>query len=631
LSPLLRDERPDRKIVLPPGGQDQNAGSEISLPKIFADRFAPFAQPAIQHILRWQELNNLYTWVNQPEDEDQIWERILHSLNVAYEVSPEDLANIPTSGPLVVVANHPFGGIEGVILAALLRSVRSDVKVMANLLLCSFPGLRKSLIPVDPFGTQASSNVRGLKSAMLWVRNGGALAVFPAGEVAHLQINPLAITDPSWHEAVAAIIRRTSAVAVPVYFSGSNGPMFQLLGMVHPMLRTVMLPSELLNKRNHVFKVRIGHSLSHPRLKSFPDDAEMTAYLRWRTYLLGHRKDSGKAPGKWAGLMKAAHRAAPSALAQPECQEMEREIQDLPPEQILIESGDDSVILAKAQQVPQVMREIGRLREVAFRSVGEGTGKAIDLDQFDSYYDHLFVWKKSQHQIVGAYRLGLTEPILEKYGKKGLYTSTLFDFQDDFFNRIGPALELGRSFVRLECRGAINALPLLWRGIGRFVLANPQCKILFGPVSISKSYHPISRNMMVTYLRQNHLTQEISRLLKPKAPFKPSRVHPRNPVPVCFDVKNVEELSELISEIETDRKRVPILLKHYLKLGGKVVGFNVDGNFSHVLDGLVVVDLTKTERRILDRFLGPEGTRRFLAYHAGGSPPVQPTGSQAVA
>ena len=177
---------------------------------------------------------------------------------------------------------------------------------------------------------------------------------------------------------------------------------------------------------------------------------------------------------------------------------MEREIQRLPNDQILLESGDDSVILARAQQIPRVMREIGRLREIAFRSVGEGTGKEIDLDDFDSYYDHLFVWRKSQRQIVGAYRLGLTDSILKEYGKKGLYTSTLFDFQDGFFTRIGPALELGRSFVRQECQGSINALPLLWKGIGRFILRHPQCKILFGPVSISNSYHPVSQSMMVT-------------------------------------------------------------------------------------------------------------------------------------
>ena len=453
------------------------------------------------------------------------------------------------------------------------------------------------------------------------MRTGGALAVFPAGEVAHVDMNQLAITDPAWHEAVAAIIRRTSAAAIPVFFAGSNGPLFQLLGMVHPMLRTVMLPSELLNKRNHVFKVRIGHALSSRKLSAFPGDAEMTAYLRWRTYLLGHRKDSGNTPAGWPGLLKSVHRAAPPVLAPRECDQMEREIRALPPDRILLQSGDDLVILAKAQQVPQVMREIGRLREIAFRSVGEGTGKEIDLDQFDSYYDQLFVWSKSARQIVGAYRLGLTDSILKKYGKKGLYTSTLFDFQDGFFGRVGPALELGRSFVRLECQGAVNALPLLWRGIGRVILRNPECKILFGPVSISNSYHPVSQNMMVTYLQQNHLTEEVSRLLKPRAPFKPSRIHPRNPAPLCFKVKDVQELSELISEIETDHKQVPILLKHYLKLGGKIVGFNVDGHFSRVLDGLILVDLTNTERRILERFVGPEGARRFLAYHEGGPSP----------
>jgi len=633
LFPLLRDEPPGRKMIPPPDGQGEDSGLEISLPTAFAGKITPLAQPAIEHILRWQELNDLYSCVNRPDDVDQIWERILHSLNVIYQVSPEDVANIPKSGPLVVVANHPYGGIEGVILAALLRSIRSDVKVMANQVLYSFPGLRKSLIPVDPFGNQASAryNIRGLKAAIGWVRDGGVLAVFPAGEVAHVDMNQWAITDPAWHEAVAAIIRKASAAAVPVFFAGNNGPWFQLLGMVHPLLRTVMLPSELLNKRNQVFKVRIGHPLPHRRLSAFPNDAEMTAYLRWRTYLLGHRQDSGKSPGRWAGFMKTARRARPAAFVPPEGDMMEREIQALSPDQILLENGDDSVILARAQQVPQVMQEIGRLREIAFRSVGEGSGKEIDLDSFDSHYDHLFVWRKSLRQILGAYRLGLTDSILKTYGKKGLYTSTLFDFQDGFFSRLGTALELGRSFVRLECQGTITTLPLLWKGIGKFILRQPRCKILFGPVSISNTYHPISQKMMVTYLRQNCLTQEISRLLKPKAPFKPSRFRPRDPAPVCFDVKNVEELSELISEIETDRKRVPILLKHYLKLGGKIVGFNVDNHFSHVVDGLIVVDLTQTERRILERFIEPEGARRFLAYHGIGSPPAEPPASPAAA
>jgi putative hemolysin len=618
---FLRDETSGRQEI-PSLGEPEDAG--VRLPMTFAGRIAPFAQPAIQHLLRWQELNQLYDCVNQPEGEDGIWERILQSMNVGYKVSPEDLKNIPPSGPLVVVANHPYGGIEGVILAALVRSVRTDVKVMANLVLCSFPGLRKTLIAVDPFGTESSAayNFRGLKAAIQWLRQGRALVVFPAGEVAHVNVKGLAITDPSWHEAVAAIIRRTSAAAVPVFFTGSNGPIFQILGMVHPMLRTVMLPSELLNKRNHVFNVRVGHPLSQQRLQSFASDGEMTAYLRWRTYLLAHRQESdagSRAVAPPAPQGRAAHSAAPDVHA------MEREIANLAPERILMESGDDAVILARAPQVPCVMQEIGRLREVAFRSVGEGTGKEFDLDRFDAYYEHLFVWRKSERQIVGAYRLGITDLILKLYGKKGLYTSTLFDCQDGFFRRIGPALELGRSFVRLECQGTMTALPLLWKGIGRFVMRHPECKILFGPVSISNSYHPVSQDMMVTYLRQNHLTRDISSLIKPKAPFKPARSFPPRSTPVCLDVKDVQELSELISEIETDRKQIPILLKHYLKLGGKVVGFNVDGHFSHVLDGLIVVDLTQTERRLIERFMGTEGARRFLAFHGCDGEPTRPT------
>jgi len=342
----------------------------------------------------------------------------------------------------------------------------------------------------------------------------------------------------------------------------------------------------------------------------------MTAYLRWRTYLLGNRDRPFNGPLSripWVHTPRVTAVAVASTREGPE--ELEQEMRSLPPEQTLIESGNDSVLWAEAHQIPRLLREIGRLREITFRSVGEGTGREIDLDRFDSYYLHLFAWKKSERQIVGAYRLGVTDSILARYGKRGLYTSSLFDFQDGFFSRIGPALELGRSFVRMECQGALTALPLLWKGIGRFVLRHPQYKILFGPVSISNSYHPVSQRLMVSYLQQNHLTQEISRLLKPKAPFKTSLPVHRASDPLCFKIKDVEELSDLIAEIESDGKRVPILLKHYLKLGGKIVGFNVDSQFSRVVDGLIVVDLTKTERRILERFVEPEGARRFLAYH----------------
>jgi putative hemolysin len=619
LSVSLRNEPPSRDLIPSLGPQGKRARPEISLPKSFAGRVAPIAQPALHRLLRWPELKALYDCVSSSENDGLIWDRILHSLNVTYTIPPEEVVQIPRSGPLVVVANHPYGGIEGIILAALLHSVRPDLKLMVNPVLCCFPELRGFLIPIDPFGKDASArcNFGGLRAAIEWVRSGAALVVFPAGEVAHVHMHQMAVTDPAWHKTVAAIIRRTAATTIPVYFDGSNGPLFQFLGMVHPLLRTVMLPSELLNKRNRVFRVRVGHPLSPAKLSAFPDDEAMTAYLRWRTYLLGQRNTKIQLPAQ-GGTSGTAPPAPTRREIPPEHDRMQWEIQHLATHQVLLESGDNTVVLAKADQVPQVMHEIGRLREVAFRSVGEGTGREIDLDEFDSYYHHLFVWNKSRREIVGAYRLALTDEVLKSYGKQGLYTSTLFHFQDGFFDRIGPALELGRSFVRMECQGAINALPLLWRGIGRFVLDHPRHKILFGPVSISRDYHPLSQQMMVSYLQQRHLTEELSRFVQPKAPFKTPWVHLPNPVAACFQVKNVsdvKELSELVSEIEADRKTIPVLLKHYLKLGGTVLGFNVDRNFSHVLDSLVIVDLTRTERRILERFVAPEGARRFLEFH----------------
>jgi len=589
----------------------------VSIPNGFERKIIPFAKPAVHRLLRLRELNDLYARVVEQAKPGDVWQRILTSLNVAYQVSPEDLGNVPARGPLVVVANHPYGGIEGVILAALVGSVRRDVKVLANSLLYSLPCLHDSLIPVDPFGSgdSASSNIRGLKTAIQWLRQGGALIIFPAGAVAHVDMHQAAITDPPWHATMASLIRRTSAAALPVFFAGNNGPMFQVLGMVHPLLRTALLPSELLNKRDRTFAVWVGRPISSRKLSEFADELEMTSYLRWRTYLLGNReapatKNAARVP--WLRPKPCQTVVAP---AMNESGQLEQEVRSLPADQTLIESENDCVILAEARQIPLALREIGRLREITFRSVGEGTGKATDLDRFDAYYLHLFVWSKRQRQVVGAYRLGQTDLILSKYGKKGLYTSTLFQFQDDFFERVGTALELGRSFVRMECQGALNALPLLWKGIGRFIGRNPQYKILFGPVSISAAYTPFSQRLMVSYLRQNHQTQEISRTLKPRSPFKTSSAIPRIAEPLCFHVRNVEELSELVSEVETDGKRVPVLLKHYLKLGGKVVGFNVDSQFSHVVDGLIVVDLTQTERRLLERFIEPEGTRRFLAYH----------------
>jgi putative hemolysin len=304
------------KLITPHGNRDNNLVPEISLPRAFAEKISPIAQPALEQLLCWAKLNDLYSRVHSPDDPSKIWPRILESLNVSYRVSADELARIPKSGPVVVVANHPYGGIEGVMLAALLCSARRDVKLLANQVLWSFPGLRDSLIPVDPFGERTSKlfNIRGLKAAIHWLREGGVLAVFPAGEVAHVNVQQFAITDPPWHDAVSALIRKTSAAALPVYFDGSNGPLFQLLGMVHPLLRTVMLPSELLNKQCQDFLIRVGRLIGNERLRAFAKDDEATQYLRGRTYLLGYR-EKPQAGWKPSWNFRRARRAGCSGVA----------------------------------------------------------------------------------------------------------------------------------------------------------------------------------------------------------------------------------------------------------------------------------------------------------------------------
>ena len=299
--------------------------------------------------------------------------------------------------------------------------------------------------------------------------------------------------------------------------------------------------------------------------------------------------------------------AVPGAL-------LKAEVEALPAEQRFVESGQYLIQYARAVQIPWCMQEIGRLRELTFRAAGEGTGKSSDIDLFDAYYLHLFVWDREANAIVGAYRMGLADEILTRFGKRGLYTQSLFKYGPRLLHSLNPAIELGRSFVRIEYQRSFSPLLLLWRGIGQFILRAPQYAVLFGPVSISNSYAPISRELMVDYLRTNNGEARLARHVKPRRPFRVDRSKIRKEVEVA-DLKDIEHLSRVIARIEHDSKGVPILLKQYLKLGGRLLGFNADDQFSDALDGLVVVDLRASEPRVLARYMGQEGAAAFFAYH----------------
>ncbi len=584
---------------------------------LFGPKLPVPVQGALQKMLLLDRIGEIYARAAEAGDARPFPVRLLSCLQVEPRVSPFDLSRIPTEGPVVAVANHPFGLIEGAILAATLSAVRPDVKIMANWLVSEFPQLRDLCIFVDPFGGSESiqANQKSLKQTLAWLKQGGLLVIFPAGEVAHLDLKQRQITDPPWSENVARIVRLTKSSVLPMYFSGANSALFQILGLVHPRVRTALLPHEFFNKRRTSIELRIGNPISPKKIAGFSDDSSLIRHMRHRTYLLGERSSSRQ--GTLPLLRRRTNQTAlENVVPAVDSALLREEVNRLGPDPVMAESGELSVLLARSHQIPHCLREIGRLRELTFRRTGEGTGKSIDLDAFDAYYMHLFVWNEDQHEIVGAYRLGASDEIVSRFGKQGLYTNTLFAYKREFLHRISPALEMGRSFVRPEYQKSYAPLLLLWKGIGHFVVKNPRYQVLFGPVSISNEYNAASRQLIVSFLK-TYTKFELARLVRARSPFrtKPVRaiegIHEEMSSTAVWDI---EELSALIADIESDQKGVPILLKQYLKLGGKLVAFNVDTHFADALDGLIVVDLTQTDPRILERYMGKEGALAFLRY-----------------
>lgn len=579
--------------------------------------FTMFSRP-LEKALKFHILENLYRDIIASNSAGVFLNRVLNELNVTYDIDRSDLEKIPSTGPAIVVANHPFGAIEGVILASILTSIRPDVKLMANYILGRIPEMRPFIIEVNPFGSRkaVTRNMAPLRQCLRWVESNGLLGIFPAGEVAHIDIKKRVIADPEWNKSIARLVRRAKAPIVPVYFDGANSTLFQMLGLIHPGFRTAMLPREFLNKSNRDIKVKIGKVIPFNKIEHLDSDIEVIEYLRLKTYIQQQR-----IPGQ-SNFMKKKIKPQVKTIAHDEpvisaCDKnlLKNDISKLSSKNLLIEKGEYCVYQAVRKEIPNIINEIGRLREITFRAAGEGTGKAIDLDIFDDYYIHLFMWHKSKGEVVGSYRLGKTDVILREQGMKGLYTRTLFKYNRKLIGQISPALELGRSFICQEYQRDYSSLHLLWKGIGRFVVLNPKYKTLFGPVSISSGYQSGSMQLMVNFLKANNFDTDLARLVKPKVPMKLRRSNKWNSKATCKLVNDIKEVSSLIAEIETNYQGVPVLLRHYLKLGGKLLCFNIDPDFSHVLDGLILVDLTRTDKRILDRYIGKTDSVKFLELH----------------
>ena len=588
---------------------------DVSASSLFPPAVSSLLRPLEPALNRWFFPDRLLRCVPDMREGEfsatEFSRQLLHNLDIGYHVPPQDVARIPARGPALLVANHPFGFLEGLILLSLLEDVRADYRIVANGLLSSVPALTGRLIFVNPFSERACPHENGLRlrSSLEWLRAGGLLVMFPAGEVAHLNWGERPVADPVWNSTAARLARKVNCPALPVFFEGANSRQFQMLGAIHPSLRTLNLPNELVKKRNQTVSIRVGSVISAAVLKSYADPEAATEYLRARTYLLGSR------PVTAGNEVFSVWASKPKAVAKPPSADLiAREISSLPPDRVLARNDDFTVYVAEAAEIPLTLREIGRCRELTYREIGEGTGRALDLDEFDAYYRHILLWHPGDARVAGAYRMVATPDVLATRGIGGLYSSTLFHYQPEFFERIGPAFELGRSFVCREYQKQYAPLLLLWKGISACVAARPECAVLFGAVSVSSEYQALSRTLIVNFL-DGHVASSLSSWIRPRRGLRKALV-PKHVKRLGRLLPTVEELSSSIQDLEADGKGLPVLIRQYLKAGGQLLGFNVDPHFSNALDVLVMADLRAASGPMLERCMGQEAASSFRAWHA---------------
>lgn len=519
---------------------------------------------------------------------------VFKKLNLSYHVTDEDLAKVPETGPYIIIANHPTGGAESMIITHVFLEHRSDFKFMANFLLSRVEPLKNHLLLVNPFEDRkdAFSSMAGMKNALLHLKSGAGLGVFPAGEVSSYQKERKCITDKEWNPVIVKLIKKAKVPVIPVFVEAKNSKLFYLLGKIHPLLRTLRLPAELINKKNKSYQIKIGNPVSIADQDLFDNTEEFGDFLRFKTFSLSQR-------------LKAANQYVPNneekpVVAESELNSIEAEVSQLGPENILFELEEYKVFHATSSKIPIVLNEIGRLREITYREVGEGTGKAIDTDEYDLYYNHLFIWDCSAKCVVGAYRMAKGKEVFLEKGIDGFYIKSLFGIDEKMFPVIEKSIELGRSFIRKEYQKKPLSLFLLWKGILYFLIKNPEYRYLLGPVSISNSFSDLSKGIILEFLKKNYSHETLSEYIKPKMPFN---THFPDYCPIKtilnYTGSDIARLDKIIHDTEPEQK-IPVLLKKYLKQNAKILSANVDPKFNYCLDILMLLDLKDAPPEVIE-------------------------------
>ena len=565
-----------------------------------AKRLSPFSRRALLKLMRIGPLLDIYYGVPQVASAHEFAQKALEYMGVTIAMDGA-VGDIPEEGPVLFVSNHPFGGIEGMIMAAMFGHIRPDLRIIANYLLSVMPELAPAFIGVDPFGGAERRNVAGLREARDHLAAGHALGMFPSGTVSHWQMGK-GVTAPPWIPTAGRIAKRCGAAIVPVYFHGRNSLFFNLAGIIHPTVRTLLLTSQLLNKRGKTIRLTVGTPMPPATLDKLTSDEAVTEYLRMRCYDLK--------PGRAKEIPVSENEMDP--IAPPEDPAVIlAELKRQPPENILLRESGYTLYLLRQKDAPAVINELGRVRETTFREVGEGSGLARDLDVFDQWYEHLILWHDEKNTLAGAYRLGHAPRILAEKGVEGLYLNSLFRISPEFFRAYPGSMEVGRAMVTQEFQKDYAPLHLLWKGLGAILVRNPELRYFFGPTSLSLTLRPSTLRTIISYLDRHHGSKELSKLVKGRdVPKKMLRAGKKGSL-----TKNLtyNAMSALVRDMEGG-KSVPVLFKHYLRLGGRIAAFHADLSFN-TLDAFLFMDLAESPRSILGRYLKGPDLEAFYERH----------------
>lgn len=570
-----------------------------------------YTHPFLEWALGLHALQRIYHNICAHPNATPFPTHVLAEMKTTLSITAADCARIPTEGPLAIIANHPFGATEGIALLDLMLRYRPDVKVLGNFILKRIPELHEYMFFVDPFGraNSANRNINALRHARQWLHDGHALIIFPAGEVASFEPRAFRIRDAKWHTSTLTLLRIASKnlTILPIHIPGSASLLFHLVGKIHPRLRTMLLPREMLRLRHRAITLRIGTPLhSQDLFKRFDTDEEAMRYLRFRTFLLEGRQRQSWFDHQMQRLtLDTCERINEPVIAPVPTERLESELSSLPPEATLFTTEDHILYAVQGRRIPVTLPEIGRLRELTFRAAGEGTGRTFDTDEFDLDYYQIILWNKHHRHIVGCYRLALSDTLVEQKGLNALYTRSLFQYDERFLGHLsGPAIELGRSFIRPSHQRTFAPLLLLWRGVLTFMAQHPRYTTLFGPVSISHDFSEASSALLLEYLTQHAYDRDLARWISARLPPKCSRFSEWQHASYADFRQSESELNLALSEIENKPTGIPILIRQYLKLGGKIVAFNVDPDFGTAIDGLIIVDLLKASPRDISRYMG---------------------------